>query len=50
VVVAEVWGRLPVRKQIIQKSDMERFYLKELNPVKEKEQHQVKILYRFTAL
>jgi hypothetical protein len=50
VVVAKVWERLPVSKQIMQKSGMERFYLKELNAVKDKEQYQVKISYRFTAL
>jgi Tfp pilus assembly protein PilO len=47
-VVAKV--RDSVSKQVVQKSDMERFNLKKLNDMEVKDQYQVKISNRFVAL
>jgi hypothetical protein len=50
LVVTNVRERLAVSKRATQKSDMERLNLKQLNEVEGKEQYQVKISHRFTAL
>jgi hypothetical protein len=50
LVVAKVRERLTVSKRATQKFDMERFNLKKLNEVEGKEEYQVKISNRFTAL
>jgi hypothetical protein len=49
-VVAEVRQSLPISKQAMRKFDMERFSLKNLYEVEDKEQHQSKISKRFAAL
>jgi hypothetical protein len=43
-------NRLAVSKQVMQEFDMKRFNLKKLNKVESKEQYQVKIPNRVTAL
>jgi hypothetical protein len=50
LVVAKVRERLAVSKQIIHRVHMERFSLKKLNEVEDKEQYGVELLNRFTAL
>jgi hypothetical protein len=49
-VVAKVWERLAVSKQTTHKFHMERFNFKKLNEAEGKEQYQVQISNRFTAL
>jgi hypothetical protein len=48
--MAKVWGRLAVSKQTMHIFHMERFNLKKLNEVEDKEQYWVEISNRFTAL
>jgi hypothetical protein len=50
LVVAEVKERLAVIKQTVHRVHMERFNLKKLNEVEGKEQYNVEISNRFTAL
>jgi hypothetical protein len=50
LVVTKVRKRLAVSKQAVKKIDMERFNLKKLNEGKVKEQYQVAIKHKFTAL
>jgi hypothetical protein len=50
LVVAKVRERLAVSKQVAQKVDTERFNVKKLNEQNVKEQYQVTIRNRFTAL
>jgi hypothetical protein len=50
LVVAKVRERLAVSKQAAQEIDMERFNLKKLNEGDVKEQYQVTIRNKFTAL
>jgi hypothetical protein len=49
-VVAKVRERLALNKQISQRFNMERFYLKKLNDVEGKEQFCVEVSNRFAAL
>jgi hypothetical protein len=49
-VVAKVRERLAVNKQRSQRFDMERFNLKKLNDVENKEQFRVQVSNRFAAL
>ena len=50
LVVAKVRERLAVRKQAAQKSDGQRFNLRKLNDLEVREQYQIEITNRFTAL
>jgi hypothetical protein len=50
VVVAKVRERLAVSKQITHGFHMERFNLKKLNVVEDKEQYRIEISNRFAAL
>jgi hypothetical protein len=50
LVVAKVRDRLAVSKRMVQKLDVERFNLKQLNEEEVKEQYQVTIKNKFTAL
>jgi hypothetical protein len=50
LVVAKFWENLAVSKQTMHKFHMERFNLKKLNEVEDKEQYQVEISRRFAAL
>jgi hypothetical protein len=50
LVVAKVRGRLAVGKQLVKKMDVKRFNLKQLNEEEVKEQYQVTIKNKFTAL
>jgi hypothetical protein len=50
LVMAKVWERLAVTKQTIHIFHIERFNLKKLNVVEDKEQYWVEIANRFAAL
>jgi hypothetical protein len=50
LIVAKIKERLAVSKQPVNKTDMDRFNLKKLNEGEVKEQHQVTIKNRFSAL
>jgi hypothetical protein len=50
LVVGKVRKKLSVRKYTVQEFDMERFIVQKVNDVAVKEQYQVKISDRFTAL
>jgi hypothetical protein len=49
-VVEKIRGRLAVSKRTMQRDHMERFNLKKLNEVEDKEHYQVEISNRFAAL
>jgi hypothetical protein len=49
-VVSKVRERLAVSKQVAQKFDVERFNLRNLNDLEVREQNQIEITNRFTAL
>jgi hypothetical protein len=50
LVVAKVWERLAVNKRMVNKMDVERFNLKQLNEEEVKEKYQVTIKNKFAAL
>jgi hypothetical protein len=49
-VAAKLRERLSVSKRVAEKLDMHRFYLRKLNDAEVKEQYQVKITNKFSAL